>query len=221
MKPEPFKKPKYNLKRYQFIFFQIGLIVVMSFLLALFKLPIRDSGEEPDMMTEEEMAQVKEVIQTKQKNEAPAPPKPQVPVEVPDDEVVKDETIKLDSELDLEKKLDIPEKPTEPEKKKEEKIFVAVQQKPELKGGMKRLQQKVDYPEQCRKAGVEGRVVVQFVVDKQGDVLRPDVVRGIAPTCNEEALRVIRTADFKPARQRGRKVNYRATLPIIFDLRGR
>jgi TonB family protein len=100
----------------------------------------------------------------------------------------------------------------------EEQIFLAVETQPELKGKMAQFQSKVQYPAECKDQGIEGRVTVQFIVDKQGQVKDPKVIRGIGGGCDEEALRVVRQAEFVPGRQRGKRVNVRMSLPIIFKL---
>jgi TonB family protein len=100
----------------------------------------------------------------------------------------------------------------------EEQIFLAVENQPELKGSMAQLQRKVNYPDECKDQGIEGRVTVQFIVDKQGQVKDPKVIRGIGGGCDEEALRVVRLAEFTPGVQKGRRVNVRMSLPIVFRI---
>ena len=75
------------------------------------------------------------------------------------------------------------------------------------------------YPEIAKKAGVEGRVYLQFVVDEQGNVHDPIVTRGIGAGCDEEAIRAIREAKFKPGKQRGKAVKVKMSLPITFKLK--
>ena len=62
-------------------------------------------------------------------------------------------------------------------------------------------------------------VIVQFIVDESGNVSEPAVVRGIGGGCDEEALRVVRQAKFRPGRQRGKAVKVKMSLPITFKLR--
>src|SRR5699024_11255280 len=106
----------------------------------------------------------------------------------------------------------------EPEEDDEEDFFQAVEQMPELIGGLAELQSKIDYPEQAAKAGIEGLVTVQFIVDKEGNVENPEVIRGIGGGADEEALRVVKKAKFKPGRQRGKPVRVQYSLPIRFRL---
>ena len=99
-----------------------------------------------------------------------------------------------------------------------EDIFTVVEQMPELIGGLESIQREVRYPESARQAGIEGRVYVQFVVNEEGDVVYPRVTRGIGGGADEEALRAVSLAKFRPAMQMGRPVNVHFTIPIIFRL---
>ena len=95
-------------------------------------------------------------------------------------------------------------------------VYIMVDENPKLKGGISGLQEKVYYPLEAKKAGIEGRVIVQFVVNKRGKVENPKVVRGIGGGCDIEALRVIKTANFTPGMLRGKPVKVQFTLPIRF-----
>ena len=130
----------------------------------------------------------------------------------------------VDASLDIEEPLaNLPPPPPpeedEPEPEPEPEIFVVVEQMPELIGGLGEIQKKIKYPEIARKAGVEGRVIIQFIVDEGGNVSEPAVVRGIGAGCDEEALRVVRDAKFKPGKQRGKSVKVKMSLPITFKLK--
>ncbi len=97
-------------------------------------------------------------------------------------------------------------------------VFRVVESTPELIGGLRALSSQINYPEIARKAGIEGRVFVSFVVDEQGNVESPEVVRGIGGGCDEEALRVAQLAKFVPEQQEGEPVRRRITIPIQFKL---
>jgi protein TonB len=128
----------------------------------------------------------------------------------------------LNAELDLNAQPQSPPPPPPPSEEEEEEaepeVFVAVEEMPELIGGIASLQQKITYPEMARKAGVEGRVFIQFIVDENGNVNDPVVLRGIGAGCDREALRVVREAKFEPGRQRGKPVRVKMSLPITFSL---
>ena len=104
--------------------------------------------------------------------------------------------------------------PTEPE----EPTPVFVEEMPELIGGLAALQRKIRYPVIARKAGVEGRVILQFIIDEQGRVSESKVVRSIGAGCSEEALRVLQTMRFRPGKQRGKPVKVKMSLPVTFRL---
>jgi len=212
------KKNTINLKNYYTIFFQIGLIVTMSAMLVAFKVNWQSDGDNKVQVQEQEVVKMEEVVQTQQTKTPPPPPRPPVPVEVPNDEVIEDEVLDLDAEINLDNPLDVPPPPQEVEENQEDEVFIIVENKPELIGGLASLQQKVQYPKIAQQAGIEGRVVVQFVVDEKGNVVNPKIVRGIGGGCDEEALRVIKQAEFRPGTQRGRPVKVQYTLPINFQL---
>ena len=99
-------------------------------------------------------------------------------------------------------------------------VYVIVEQSPELIGGLSGLQAKVKYPESARKANIEGRVIVQFIVDETGKVRNAVVLRGVDAGLDEEATRVISEhAEFTPGRQDGKPVAVRLSIPIVFKLR--
>lgn len=100
----------------------------------------------------------------------------------------------------------------------EQDFFVVVEQMPELIGGLAQLQRQIRYPEMARMAGIEGRVYIQFIVNEEGEVEHPRVVRGIGGGADEEALRVVRDARFTPGFQRGRPVRVQYSLPILFRI---
>ena len=99
-------------------------------------------------------------------------------------------------------------------------VYVIVEQAPVLIGGLRGLQAKIRYPEIARKAHVEGRVIVQFIVDENGNVRDAKILRGAGAGLDEEATRVVmEEAKFIPGHQSGRAVPTRMSLPIVFKLR--
>ena len=90
---------------------------------------------------------------------------------------------------------------------------------PELIGGLEGLVERIQYPKLAELAGIEGTVFVQFVVDEQGDVRDAEVVRGIeGGGLNEEALRVVQDARFRPGLENDRPVKVKFTIPVRFVL---
>lgn len=101
----------------------------------------------------------------------------------------------------------------------EDGIYTVVDEAPELIGGLKELHSKVNYPDNARRRGIEGRVYVQFVLTEEGTVEDAEVIRGIGGGCDEEALRVVREARFVPGKIGGKPVRVRHTLFITFKLK--
>ena len=105
----------------------------------------------------------------------------------------------------------------------EDEIYVAVENMPEFPGGtaqlMKYLSSRIKYPTISQEMGTSGKVIVQFVVDKDGSITSPEVVRGVDPYLDKEALRVISTMPkWKPGEQNGKKVRVKFTVPVSFTL---
>lgn len=96
--------------------------------------------------------------------------------------------------------------------------YVVVESMPELIGGLESIQQQLRYAEEALEAGVEGRVFVHFVVDEEGNVVDAEVTRGLGHGLDEEALRVVQTARFKPGTQHGEPVRVMMALPISFRI---
>ena len=195
------------------------MVLTLTVLIVAFRLDMSVDDSFEVQLAEQEVVQMEEIQQTQQIEKPPPPPRPTVPVEVPDDEVLDDVELDLDVSLDLDEMIDLPPPPPPAEEEEEPEIFVIVEQSPELIGGLVGLQKKIRYPEIAKKAGVEGRVYLQFVVDEQGNVHDPIVTRGIGAGCDEEAIRAIMEAKFKPGKQRGKAVKVKMSLPITFKLK--
>ena len=211
------KKPKSDLRKYYTVFLESGLIVVLVIFLIAMKLDLSSEQKDVDLTDEQEVVQMEEIVQTKHKEKPPPPPRPPVPVEVPNDEVVEDQVLDINADLNLQDKLEMPPPPDNKEEE-EEDFFVVVEQMPKLKGGLAKLQGCVNYPEMARKAGIEGRVIVQFIVNEQGNVEDPKVVRGIGGGADKEALRCVKQSEFQPGMQRGNPVRVQYSLPVVFKL---
>ena len=203
--------------------------MVLSLLILIAAFSFDWQGEETELppQQEQEVVQMEEIQQTQQVEQPPPPPKPPVPVEVPNEEVLEDEELNLDASLDLDdpvsQEAPPPPPPAEEEEEEEPETFVIVEDMPQMlpnqQEGMRQLQGCVKYPEMAKRAGVEGRVFVQFIVDENGNVANPTVTRGIGAGTDEEALRCVRELKFKPGRQRGKPVRVRMSLPVTFKLR--
>lgn len=219
-------KPGSGLRDQYYLHLEIGLLLSLVALILAFQADFSTEESFRVQMEEQETVDMKQVQQTQQQEEPPPPPQPPTPVEVPNNQVIKQENMNFDASLDLDESLDTRQQPTTPSEEDEEEteevedeIFVAVEESPELIGGMASLQEDVEYPKFAKKAGVQGRVIVQFVVDKEGNVQDPTVIRGVHDLLNKEAVRVVRNQKFKPGRQRGQPVKVQMSLPVTFKLK--
>ena len=212
-----------NLNTYYTIFLEIGLIVALLIFIIIMRIDLRPPVDEDIVLDVQEEVIMEEIVQTRQEIKVPPPPRPPVPVAVPNHEIIEEVDIMIDAELDFDATLDLPPPPTPVQKEEQvdedEQIFVVVEQMPELIGGLESIQSKIRYPEMAKRADISGRVIVQFVVNEKGEVVNPQVIRGIGGGCDEEALRVVKEAKFRPGNQRGRPVKVRYTVPVIFILR--
>ena len=104
-------------------------------------------------------------------------------------------------------------------------IFQVVEEQPMFPGGMgelmKYLQKEIKYPKEAQEQGVQGRVIVQFVVNKDGSITEAKVMKSVHPLLDAEALRVMGTMpNWTPGKQKGEPVRVRFTLPVSFRLSG-
>lgn len=102
-------------------------------------------------------------------------------------------------------------------------VFEVVEHMPEFPGGMQKLMEyisnNIQYPAEAQAAGTQGRVTVQTVIDKEGNVTATKILRGVDPLLDAEALRLMNAMPkWKPGTQRGVAVNVKYTLPIMFTL---
>jgi protein TonB len=109
------------------------------------------------------------------------------------------------------------------EEPREEEVFYIVEQMPEFPGGENALRKfiadKLMYPVIAQENGIQGKVYVSFIVDKDGSIKNAIVVRSVDPSLDREALRVINSLPkWNPGKQRGRPVKVSFTVPIIFIL---
>ena len=110
-------------------------------------------------------------------------------------------------------------------KRSEDKIFKSVEQMPQFPGGdaalMEYIESHIQYPPTYAEIHVQGKVVVQFVVDKTGEIGEVKVVRSVDKDLDDEAVRVVKTLPkFIPGRQNGQAVSVWYTLPVTFKLKG-
>lgn len=106
----------------------------------------------------------------------------------------------------------------------DEPVFDVVEVQPEFPGGnealFKFIADNIVYPASAKEEGIQGKVYVQFVIDKDGNVTKPQIVRGVNSLLDREALRVINLMPkWKPGYQSGKPVNVKYVIPIMFKLK--
>ena len=176
-----------------------------------------------DFQFEEEI----EIQQTSQETSPPPPPPPVQEVEVLNvvEDDVETQEIEINTEDDKNTEVII-QAPVEvqEEEEEEEVVFVVVEKMPEFPGGQqalfKYLSENVKYPVIAQENGIQGRVICQFVVNKDGKIVDVEVVRsGGDPSLDKEAVRVIKSMpNWKPGQQRGKPVRVKYTVPVNFRL---
>lgn len=199
---------------------KLGAALSLALLLTAANLTWYKNDVAPPTPPPPEAISAKEITQTEHRKETPPPPPaPPVPVEVPNDQIIESgEDIDWDR-LDIRSQNDGPPAPPPEDDEPEEPLnFVPVEDQPQLNGGMQALYDEVRYPRRARQAGIEGRVIVQFVVSADGTVTDAKVARGVHPLLDEEALRAVRQMTFEPGMQRGEPVPVRMSLPVTFRL---
>lgn len=200
---------------------QLGVILSLLAFIVLFKIDFEmESSADYDVVERTEI-EMEDIVQTEIIERPPPPPRPPVPIEVPDDAVIEDEMMDMDAFLDMDDSMaeaPAPPPPPEEEEEDDQEVFVIVENMPELIGGMAALQEHVEYPEMARRAGIEGRVVVQFIIDKEGYVRDPQVVRSLGGGLDEAAIEAVKQVRFTPGMQRGRPVRVKYTIPVQFRL---
>jgi len=219
------KTPSADLNKKTGLHLSIGLVISLAVITLAFEWKSYDGQNLVDLGTlDDDFEDVMEIPPTEQP--PPPPPKIQQPeiIEVPDEEEI-EEDIEIDLDVEITEDTQIEEMVFEeaPEEEATDEIFMVVEDQPEPQGGMAAFYEYVGknmkYPSQARRMGIEGKVFVQFVVDKDGSISQVQAIKGIGAGCDEEAVRVLKEAPkWKPGKQRGRPVRVRMVLPITFKL---
>lgn len=223
------KSPKANLERKKTIFFEIGLVLALAILLLAFSWKVETKVEEGFVSPPEEEVE-EEIIPITQQMLKPPPPPPPAPrltdlIDIVEDDTNIDEQLEIeDAEADVENKgpvdyTDYGEYGDEDTGETE--IFQVVEDMPSFPGNLNKwLSQNLKYPMIAQENGIQGQVILQFVVGKDGAISDVQVVRGVDPSLDKEAVRVVKAMPkWKPGKQRGKPVLVRFTLPISFKLK--
>ncbi len=222
------KTDRANLEKKKGLFLQIGLVSVLILILIAFEWTTREvrtgpMGELDDVVVEEEIIPIT-------RREEPPPPPPPAPepseqFEIVDDDVdIEDEFVIDDAETravrdDFRIMTTVAE-----EEEDEEEIFVLVEDMPTFQGQdheyfRQWIAENLRYPQRAAEAGIQGRVIVEFVVEANGSISNVNVLRGVDASLDREAVRVIESSPrWEPGRQRNEPVRVRFTFPINFVL---
>lgn len=221
------KSEKASLENNKVIYVLMGFVFVLSLCYVALEWTEREVTKydvaDSEFLFEEEV----EIQQTSQETPPPPPPPQVQEVEVlnvvEDDKEV--ESIEVNTEDDKETEVVIAAPiETKEEVEEEEVVFVVVETMPEFPGGQqalfKYLSENVKYPVIAQENGIQGRVICQFVVNKDGSIVDVEVVRsGGDPSLDKEAVRVIKSMpNWKPGKQRGKAVRVKYTVPVNFKL---
>lgn len=219
------KTEKADLERKSSFFFSIGLVITMTLVIMAFE--NKQYDETLSALVGKNTNTFEEMIEVPP-TDLPPPPPPQIQapviIEVPDEEKIEEEIdVKFDVEASEETKIQEVVVVAEEPKEEVEEIFTIVEEPASPKGGMpafyKYVGEKVKYPAQARRMGIEGKVFVEFVIGKDGSISEVRAVKGIGAGCDEEAVRIVQGApSWTPGKQRGKAVKQRMVLPITFKL---
>ena len=222
------KTPKADLERRKGLFLEIGMVVALAVIFLAFNYKSYEK-QELTLMTRIVDNAEEEMVQVTQQEKPPPPPKPPQQtsvIEIVEDDVEIEDDIEIDVEADQETEVQdyVPVEEVE-EEEEETQIFQVVETMPEFKGGnaarIKYLQNNLKYPTMARESGIQGKVFVTFVVERDGSITDVKVLRGIGGGCDEEAVRVIKGMPrWSVGKQRGKPVRVQFNMPIVFKLAG-
>lgn len=223
------KSPKADLESKKTTGVLIGLVLILAAMFVAFEWTkpdveiTADSGIQ-EVAFEEEIVPITEQEEPKQAPPPPEAPKVEEVLQIADNDANVEETT-IQSNEDKGQAVEVKYVPAvvEEEEVEEQQIFQVVEEMPEFPGGMaecmKFLAKNIKYPTIAQENGVQGRVIVQFVVNKDGTIVDPVVVRSVDPYLDKEALRVIKAMPkWKPGKQRGKAVRVKYTVPVTFRL---
>lgn len=225
------KSPKADLEKSKTLSILMGAVVALAILFVGFEWGSRDiqvvsaSDGVADIIAEEEI----EI--TRPENTPPPPPPPPAPVVtevlnvVEDDVELEQQEIASseDSQNAVQQETFVAPAVVEEEEESAQQIFTVVEEMPKFPGGdaelLKFIAKSIKYPVIAQENGIQGRVICSFVVNRDGSVVDAEVLRGVDPSLDKEALRVIGTMPkWTPGKQRGKPVRVKYTVPITFRL---
>lgn len=223
------KTPKANLENKRPTWLLVGYVTVLAFMFVAFEWTRDIRVDTSGRITENVFEQDMEIPLTRQPEVTPPPPPQVTPINdvltIIDDDDTAEETNFASSEETGEDVVikHIPVTVDE-EVVVEDDIFVIVEENPQFPDGgtaglLQYLGKNIKYPTIPQENGTQGRVTVQFVVNKDGSIVDVKVIRGVDPYLDKEAVRVISTMPkWIPGKQRGVPVRCKFTVPVTFKL---
>ena len=225
------KTPKASLENKRALFIEIGLIVALAVVYIAFNWTSKDV-QVSTLEAENQVVQEEEIIPITQETPPPPPEAPKIPVlsdqiDIVDDEIeVDNDFLSLEDSDDMGVEImDYVENVQEEVVEEEAIPFQLVEEKPSFMGGDANqfsawVNKRLVYPEIAKENGVQGRVTLQLTVEKDGSVTKVKVLRGVDPSLDKEAVRVVSMSPkWKPGKQRDRAVPVTYTFPVYFQLR--
>jgi protein TonB len=221
------KSLKADLESKKTIFMQIGLVVGLALVFIAFEWSTTEKNVNEGLRLNDEVMEEEIIPITRQEEVKPPPPPP--PPKVTDVLNIVDNDVELDEELVIEdteatqdSEVDFSNLESE-EEGTDDNIFVHVEDMPEFPGGqqamMAFLARSIEYPNISKENGIQGRVYAKFVVNKDGSITHAEISRGVHPSLDQEALRVVRSMPaWKPGSQRNEPVRVSVVIPINFVL---
>ena len=223
------KSPKADLQNKKSTWLLVGYVFALATMFVAFEWSKRDvkidmSQAVSDLFFEEEIVPITE------QPEQVTPPPPEAPAVmenltiVDDDADIEETAIVSTEETGQAVEIKYVAPTVEEEEPEEAEIFEVVEKMPEFPNGgmvglMQFLSKNIKYPPIAQENGTQGRVIVQFVVNKDGSIVDAKVIRSVDPYLDKEALRVINAMPkWNPGEQRGKPVRVKYTVPVTFRL---
>lgn len=227
------KNPKLDLGKYHGLLFSAGLF--FSLALANVAMDWKQSNATQVDLASKTSNTFEALVDVPITKVEPPPPalaivQPKI-IEVANDELIKEE-MKIDFNIEVNEKTKVADLVyqaapiPEPEPEETDAIFVVVEKVAVPQGGLEKfyesLSENLRYPAPARRMGVEGRVFIEFIVNKDGSLSDFRVAKGIGAGCDEEAIRIIQKGPkWSPGMQRGKPVRQRMVLPVFFMMASR
>ncbi|MBO6523439.1 MAG: energy transducer TonB [Balneolaceae bacterium] len=207
------KSPKADLRSKHTLFIEVGIICSLLFMIAATNIDFEPKVIDiSDIIPEPDFTPL--ILPPILPPDTPPPPiKPSVFNVLPQDSPIEPDPIDF-GPTEFGDAIPLPPPPI----KLDNKFELLPEIMPEMKGGIAKLYSEIIYPKEAISVGIEGKVIVQFVVNKKGEIENPVILRGIGGGCDEEVMRVIKLMNFTPGIQNGNFVDVKMTQTVIFRL---